>query len=87
VDRGPSGVTVSPDGRRAYVVYGGITAPGDTISVIDTRTARVTTVDVGVGPDGAAVSADSNTVYVVNDGSDTVSVIDARKIGWNGVAG
>lgn len=56
------------------MLYGGITAPGDIASVIDTaKDTVVGATEVGVGPDDAAVSADGAHVYVVDNGSDDVS--------------
>ena len=49
------------------------------MSVIDTDTkVAVATIDVdGSGPRDVTVSPDGNQIYVTNDRSDTVSVIDA----------
>ncbi len=50
----------------------------NTVSVIDTERNTVTaTINVGNGPEGAAVSPDGKTVYVVNNGSNTLTVINA----------
>ncbi len=59
---------------------------GNTVSVIDGATCNATvtrgcgqapaTVPVGDGPDGIAVNASTDTVYVANSGDNTVSVID-----------
>jgi YVTN family beta-propeller protein len=48
-----------------------------TVSVIDTATNTVTTtIPVGTGPSGVAVTPDGATVYVANQFSSTVTVID-----------
>ena len=47
-----------------------------TVSVIDTTSNTVTaTIPVGSGPLGVAVTPDGSTVYVANQGDNTVSVI------------
>src|SRR5258708_3220894 len=70
-----TGVGVSPDGRHLYVGNGG----SNTVSVLDTRTNRVTaTITVGTSPVSVAVSRDGTAVYVANAGSGSLSVIDAR---------
>ena len=49
----------------------------NTVSVIDTATNKVTsTVPVGSGPEGIAVTPDGKKVYVANNDSNSVSVID-----------
>ncbi|MDR7667257.1 PKD domain-containing protein [Methanosarcina sp. Z-7115] len=53
----------------------------DTISVIDMATNNVTTtVPVGSGPGGVAVTPDGTKVYVANSNDGTVSVIDTGTI-------
>ena len=48
------------------------------ISVIDTKTNRVTTsIEVGNAPRGVALTSNGRTIYAVNSGSNTVSVISA----------
>jgi YVTN family beta-propeller protein len=45
--------------------------------VIDGPTnAMITTISVGVGPEGVAVNEKTNRIYVANNYSDIVSVID-----------
>jgi len=67
---GASPVQAAPG--RAYVS----SSRANTVSVVDTATnAIVTTIPIGHGPDGLAVTPDGSRVYVANaDG--TVSVID-----------
>ena len=70
----PQGITVSPDGKRAYVAN----QFSDTVSVIDVATkALVATWTTGAGPDNIEVSLDSKTVYVTNSTDGTVSALDA----------
>src|SRR5688572_17995048 len=58
----------------AYVTNG----DSDNVSVIDTATNTVTTtVAVGTGPDGVAITPDGAFAYVTNQRSDDVSVIGA----------
>src|SRR5215469_5536829 len=73
------GVAVTPDGRTVYISN----FAGNTVSVIDTATDKVTKViqDPSFNfPWGAVVSPDGSKVYVVNNGpnfdGNTVSVID-----------
>jgi YVTN family beta-propeller protein len=77
----PIAVAVTPDSRFAYVVNYGIfnTAPGHTVSVIDTATNQVkTTILVGLSPTGVAITPNSQFAYIANNnpGSDSVSVIN-----------
>jgi YVTN family beta-propeller protein len=65
-----SGIAVSPDGTRAYVVN-----TEGTVSVINTATNQiVATITVGTGPGGVAVTPDGTRVYVTNT-NPSVSVI------------
>ncbi len=69
----PFGVSVSPDGTKAYVV----SANGDNVSVINTTSNTVVaTVAVGSNPVGVSVSPDGTKAYVANFFSDNVSVIN-----------
>ena len=69
----PLGVTVAPDGTKAYVADRDINC----VSVIDTSTSTVTaTVNVGKGPWEVAVNPDGKKVYVTNRNGNTISVID-----------
>jgi len=66
-------ITVLQKPVYAYIANMG----SNTISVIDTATNKVTTtIPVGTGPYGVAVSSDGKKVYVANNDSNTVSVID-----------
>ena len=71
----PMQLAATPDGSRVYVSNN--TGSG-TVSVIETSTNRVLvpTIAVGNGPRGLTVSRDGRFVYVANQFSNTVSVIE-----------
>lgn len=73
VPKGPHGLVMTPDGRKAYV-----SSDGDrTVSVIDAATDRVTaTLDVEPNPHGLAISPDGRRILVRAWGSDEALVID-----------
>jgi YVTN family beta-propeller protein len=73
VPKGPHGLVVTPDGRKAYVSSDG----ASTVSVIDTASDRVTgSIDVGPNPHGLAMSSDGKKVLVAGYGSSRALVID-----------
>jgi YVTN family beta-propeller protein/VCBS repeat-containing protein len=81
VGTSPSGVVVSPDGKRTYVANTG----SNTVSVINTVTGQridanpsSSSMDITVGssPSALALSPDGKRLYVANTGSNTVSVIN-----------
>jgi YVTN family beta-propeller protein/VCBS repeat-containing protein len=79
----PYFVAVSPNGDNVYVTnYGNSTRGAGTLSVIDTNPASPTydtvtaTIAVGRLPQGVAVSPNGSFVYVTNEDSGTVSVIN-----------
>ena len=81
----PVGVAVNPAGTRVYVANWGLDlAQNDyRVSVIDTATNAVSTIQVGtatppvgVDPAGVAVAPGGGHVYVTHAGSDEVSVIE-----------
>src|SRR4051794_10417797 len=84
VGKRPIAATVSRDGNRVYVASWG----SDSVSVIGRRelrkSAEVTTqvigqpIPVGRYPSSLVVSADGLRVFVVDQNSDTVSVIDTK---------
>jgi YVTN family beta-propeller protein len=83
----PSGVAVSPDGRRAYVPNRDPRDGRGVVSVIDTATNAIAgSVAVSApsgSPKGVAVTPDGRNVYVATeheelDGQGMVSVIDAE---------
>ena len=74
-----------PDYGPAYREYAYITnGKSNTVSVIDLRTFELAkTIAVGISPTGIAANARKNEIYVVNTGSNNVSVIDAEKTPWS----
>jgi YVTN family beta-propeller protein len=80
VSSGSTGVAITPDGTRVYI------ANSDSVSVIDTATARVTrTLKLGVSPVGVAINPDGSRAYIAADKFNTPGVVfvvdtDAEKI-------
>jgi YVTN family beta-propeller protein len=81
----PFGVAVNPAGTRVYVTNAELDLQLNDyrVSVIDTATNTVSTIQVGtatppvgVYPAGVAVAPDGGHVYVTNHGSDDVTVIE-----------
>jgi YVTN family beta-propeller protein len=77
------GIAVTPNGKRAYVTnYGGSAdeggTPGTTVSVINLKHKEVVATIDGFGPNptGVAITPDGTRAYVMNEGANTVSVID-----------
>jgi YVTN family beta-propeller protein len=70
--QGARAVTVSHDGQRIYVCRD----PSVVTILRATDFANVGEVPVGIQPSDAALTPDESALYVVNTGSDNVSVID-----------
>jgi YVTN family beta-propeller protein len=69
----PSGVVVTPDGKKIYVANSG----SGNVSVIDVNTKKVTvTVPVEGSPDEIAITPNGKKAYVGNLNSKNISVID-----------
>lgn len=71
----PLSVTLSKDGRTAYVLNQG----ASDVSVVDvagTAPAVVKTLPVGLHPNKSVLSGDGNTLYVANGDADTVSAVN-----------
>jgi YVTN family beta-propeller protein len=69
-------ISVSEDGKRAYVANSG----SNNLSVIDTDARKVlTTIPVGANPAKAAVSPDGKSVVVSLRGEDAVAVLDTAR--------
>jgi YVTN family beta-propeller protein len=69
----PRGITISPDGKRAYVAN----SDSDNVTVIDTMNNNVlSTVPVGDFPVAIAITPDNARAYVTDYLSNTVSVIN-----------
>ncbi len=77
---GPHEVAISPDGKTAVVCdYGVRGAPGNTLTVIDVETARVTqTIDLGeyTRPHGIEYLKDGKRVVVTAEGAKALIVVD-----------
>src|SRR5712692_520703 len=67
-------LAVAPDGRRLLVPL----SLADTAAIVDTRTRRVTYVDAGSHPYGAAILRNGRVGLVSNEGSGTVTAINVR---------
>jgi YVTN family beta-propeller protein len=73
----PSGVAVTPDGRRLYVADNG----SGRMSAVDTTTGQVLgTVATGPNPFTVGLSGDGRTAYVSNWGTNTVSAVDTATL-------
>ncbi|WP_161964488.1 MBG domain-containing protein [Mucilaginibacter endophyticus] len=76
----PTGVAVSPDGKRVYVTNQNLIGPstGNTVSVIDVASNTViTNITVNERPYGIAISPDGSRLYVTSQSPfNTVSVIN-----------
>ena len=71
----PTGVALSPDGRRLYVANGAASR----VTVIDPAAARVlSAIEVGTRPWGVALSPDGLTLYTADGRSNQISVIDTQ---------
>jgi YVTN family beta-propeller protein len=73
----PLSVTLSTDGRTAYVTNQG----ASDVSVVDvagTAPAVIKTLPVGLHPNKSVLSGDSSTLYVANGDADTVSAVNVR---------
>jgi YVTN family beta-propeller protein len=86
VGAGPDGMAVNQATDTVYVANGGVTGPGDTVSVIDGAICNALTTSgcgqvppsvlVGNGPSGVAVDTSTDTVYVTDGDDNTISVIN-----------
>jgi YVTN family beta-propeller protein len=77
VGHAPRTVTLSPDGRTAWVTNQG----ANTLSVLDVSGTKPTVVGsttVGTHPDAAVLDAHARRLYVADAESDEVSVVDTR---------
>lgn len=73
----PLEMSLSPDGRRLYVVC----QASDELRVVNIESGTVVTVvPLGRAPRGIVTSPDGTQIYVTNSTDDTVSVIDAATL-------
>ncbi|AKT52921.1 phosphoesterase [Arsenicicoccus sp. oral taxon 190] len=70
----PMYVTVSKDGRKAYVTNQGASSVG-VVDLTGAAPELTKTVAVGLHPNKSVLSADGKTLYVANGDADTVSVV------------
>ena len=82
----PYGIAVDPTGTHVYVANHGSSAKS-TVSVIDTSTNTVTSIEVaptdaGSGPNAIAINPEGTRVYVTNDVGGYVAVIDPSARAW-----
>jgi uncharacterized protein (TIGR03118 family) len=66
----PQGLTINPNGSRAWV------SNNNSISVIDTATNTIIATIAGTGTGGFAFTPDGSRAYATNFGANSVSVID-----------
>lgn len=71
----PDEMTLSPDGKRLYVVC---TGTNEVVSVDPAARAVVARAAVGLVPRGLALSPDGSRLYVANSWSDSVTEVDAQ---------
>ena len=73
----PYALTMSPDGRTAYVAFTTYPPMAGWISVIDVLTHSITdTVQVGINPSGAAVLPSGAKLYVTDCDTPGISIMD-----------
>jgi YVTN family beta-propeller protein len=78
----PNAVAINPVTNKIYVSNQNLDAPNandpGTVTVIDGKTNKTTTVTVEVQPGFVAVNEKTNKIYVVNNGTNSLSVIDGK---------
>ena len=76
VDRAPSGLALRPDGAELAVANG----HSDTVTLIDTKTRKTTTVKTAGQPIAVLYSTDGSRLYVACAGENAVAVIEGGKM-------
>jgi YVTN family beta-propeller protein len=85
--KAPTGVVYDPDNQRLFVANA-ITHTANEVSVIDVLLDKcLGTVDIDHGPDQAAFNAHLHHLYVANNGSNNLTVIDTNSLQPLGVVG
>jgi YVTN family beta-propeller protein len=85
--KAPTGVVYDPDNQRLFVADA-ITHTANVMSVIDVLLDKcLGTIDIDHGPDQAAFNAHLHHLYVANNGSNNLSVIDTNSLKPLGVVG
>ena len=85
--KAPTGVVYDPDNQRLFVADA-ITHTANEASVIDVLLDKcLGTVDIDHGPDQAAFNAHLHHLYVANNGSNNLTVIDTNSLKPLGVVG
>jgi YVTN family beta-propeller protein len=81
-DFGGRGIAITPDGSKVYVAdyfsfcFGGVCYNANEVFVYSATGSLITSIIVGEGPYGVAITPDGTRVYVTNADSNSVSVID-----------
>ena len=77
VPNNPIYVVGAAAGRRAYVISEGDGATASTVSSLEAGNLAVSaTIDVGINPTYGVMTSDGNRAFILNTGSNTVSVIN-----------
>jgi YVTN family beta-propeller protein len=85
--KAPTGVVYDPDNQRLFVADA-ITHTANVASIIDVLLDKcLGTVDIDHGPDQAAFNQNLHHLYVANNGSNNLSVIDTNTLKPLGVVG
>jgi YVTN family beta-propeller protein len=85
--KAPTGVVYDPDNQRLFVANA-ITHTANEVSVIDVLLDKcLGTVDIDHGPDQAAFNSHLHHLYVANNGSNNLTVIDTNSLQPVGVVG
>lgn len=75
---GPQALCASPDGSRVYITLGNVINANGSVAVLNTANNQIiATIGVGISPLGISVTPDGNYIYVANNDSHTVSVINS----------
>lgn len=73
--KSPHMVTPTPDGEWAFVSN----VDSNTVAAIELKTGKVKLIPTGARPQGSALSPNGNRLYVVNTGSNQISIISVKQ--------